>query len=400
MRMKKVAFIINSLQGGGAERTLSRLTMALPRDWEIDIILSDISNISYEYRGNIIDLGIPKRMTCTYFVESFIKRLFVLSRLKRNGRYDACIGFIDSASIANILTGNKYCKVVTTVRTTLSERNRNKGYKYIVSPLVKLLYNKSDVIVAVSEGVKFDLIKNYGIHAAKVRTIYNGYDFRKIDMEICQPLNYEEQKLLKGKYVIATMGRLDVAKAQWNLIRAFSNVVKEIPDVTLLILGEGKLEQYLRELAQELNLGEKVIFGGLLKNPFHILSQCDIFVFPSLYEGFPNAMIEAMYCGLPVIATDFKTGAREILAPDISLSGKLENEVEYATYGILTPVCDSSQYKAAVELQKEEILLSEAMKKLLRSEELRKSYAMKAKERSKIYNIDTFCGKWMEVMER
>ena len=66
MRMKKVAFIINSLQGGGAERTLSRLTMALPRDWEIDIILSDISNISYEYRGNIIDLGIPKRMTCTY----------------------------------------------------------------------------------------------------------------------------------------------------------------------------------------------------------------------------------------------------------------------------------------------------------------------------------------------
>lgn len=400
MRMKKVAFIINSLQGGGAERTLSRLTMALPKDWEIDIILSDISNISYEYRGNIIDLGIPKRMTFTYFVKSFLKRLYVLSRLKRSGRYDACVGFIDSASIANILTGNKYCKVVTTVRTTLSERNRNKGYRYIVSPLVKLLYNKSDVIVAVSEGVKSDLINNYGIHAAKVRTIYNGYDFRKIDMEICNSLNYNEQRLIRGKYTIVTMGRLDAAKGQWNLIRAFSNVVKEIPDITLLILGEGKLEQYLRELTAELDLEDKVVFGGLLKNPFHILAKCDIFVFPSLYEGFPNAMIEAMYCGLPVIATDFKTGAREILAPETSLISKVESEVEYAAYGILTPVCDGLQYRATVELSKGEILLAEAMKELLRSEELREKYAMKAKERSKIYDIDTFCRKWMSVIER
>ncbi len=398
--MKRVAFIINSLQGGGAERALSRLTMALPEDWEIDIILSDVSNIAYEYRGNIIDLGITKRMTCSYFVKSFLKRLSVLKRLKRSRQYDACIGFIDSASVANILTGNRYCKVVTTVRTTLSERNGNKGYKYIVSPLVRLLYNKSDVIVAVSEGVKTDLIKNYGINARKVQTIYNGFDFKKIDMEICSPLNRDEQELVKGKYTIVTMGRLNAAKAQWNLIRAFSSVIKEIPDVTLLILGEGGLEQYLRELAKELNIGEKVIFGGLLKNPFHVLVQCDIFVFPSLYEGFPNAMIEAMYCGLPVIATDFQTGAREILAPGTSLMNKAVRDVEYAEYGILTPVCSGLQYKADAVLSKEEILLSEAMKELLKSEELRKNYAEKARERSKVYDIGTFSSEWMRVIEK
>ena len=398
--MKKVAFIINSLQGGGAERALSRLSMALPEDWEIDIILSDVSNIVYEYRGNIISLGITKRMTVAYFVKSFIKRFYVLSKLKKNKKYDACVGFIDSASVVNILTGNKHCKVITTVRTTLSERCRSREYKYIVSPLAKLLYNRSDAIVAVSDGVKSDLVKNYGIDEAKIRTIYNGYDFRKIDIEINSPLNSEELTFLQGKYIIVTMGRLNMAKAQWHLIRAFSHVIREIPEAQLLILGDGELAQYLRELTKELNLDGKVIFGGLSKNPFHILAQCHIFVFPSLYEGFPNALIEAMYCGLPVIATDFWTGAREILAPNTDLSKRVKNEIEYAAHGILTPVCDGIQYKASDRLSEEEILLSRAMKELLLSEELRKDYAKKAKERSKIYDIGLFCRQWMEVLEK
>lgn len=400
LRVKKVAFIINSLQGGGAERALSRLSMVLPEEWEIDIILSDVNDIAYEYKGNIINLGIPKRMTAVYFVRSFIKRFYVLSKLKKNKKYDACVGFIDSASVVNILTGNRYCKVITTVRTTLSERCRNKEYKYIVSPLAKLLYNRSDAIVAVSDGVKEDLIKNYGIDEAKIQTIYNGYDFRKIDIEINSLLNNEELLLFKEKYIIVTMGRLNMAKAQWHLIRAFSNIVREIPEVQLLILGNGELEQYLKKLTKELNLDRKVIFGGLLKNPFHVLAKCHIFVFPSLYEGFPNAMIEAMYCGLPVIASDFQTSAREILAPDTDFNKKLEHEIEYAAYGILTPLCDGTQYKASDRLSEEEILLSKAIKELLKSEELRREYANRARTRSKIYDIELFCRQWIEVLER
>lgn len=358
------------------------------------------NDIAYEYKGNIINLGIPKRMKAVYFVRSFIKRFYVLSKLKKSKKYDACVGFIDSASVVNILTGNRYCKVITTVRTTLSERCRNKEYKYIVSPLAKLLYNRSDAIVAVSDGVKEDLVKNYGIDEAKIQTIYNGYDFRKIDIEINSLLNNEELVLFKEKYIIVTMGRLNMAKAQWHLIRAFSNIVREIPEVQLLILGNGELEQYLKKLTKELNLDRKVIFGGLLKNPFHVLAKCHIFVFPSLYEGFPNAMIEAMYCGLPVIASDFQTSAREILAPDTDFNKKLEHEIEYAAYGILTPLCDGTQYKASDRLSEEEILLSKAIKELLKSEELRREYANRARARSKIYDIELFCRRWIEVLER
>lgn len=328
-----------------------------------------------------------------------MKRLIVLRKLKKTKRYDVCVGFSDSACIANILSGKKHCRIVNAVHNTLSEKERRKEYKYIISPLVKYLYNKSDLIIAVSEGVKNDLLRNYGIDQARIKVIYNGCDFCKIDAEKDCPLTPYEKKIIENRFLFVTMGRLDLAKAQWHLIRAFSRIAGQMPDARLLILGEGDFKAYLETMVKDLHLTEQVIFGGFQSNPFHILSKCRVFVFPSLYEGFPNAMIEAMYSGLPIIAADFHAGAREALAPDSDLNKNLKNEIEYASYGILTPVCDGIRYKANDMLTKEEVLLSEAMLTLFQSKEMREHYARKARERSFVYNMELFGAQWKEALD-
>lgn len=400
--MKKIAFIINDLRVGGAERALTNLTMGLPKDWEIDIILSDAREIAYSYRGNIIELGIYReryRSSTHYFAKVLWKRCRVLRKLKKQRRYDACIGFADSASMANILSGKRYCPVITAVRSTLSEANRLKEYKYIVSPLVKLLYNRSDRIVAVSEGVANDLIEHYGIHSDKIMTIYNGTDLAQIDGKSKEALEDEEEKMISGSFCMVNMGRLDIPKAQWHLIRAFGEAVKEVPDAKLLIIGEGGQRQYLETLIDDMELVGKVFLTGSKSNPFRILSRCDLFVFPSLYEGFPNAMVEAMYCGLPVIATDFRTGARELLALKDSGQSAMCGEMELKEYGVLLPVCDGVQYQAKDELTEEEKLLAKAMIMLAKDHELRGEYAKKAKERGAEFGLDHMCGNWRKFIE-
>ena len=113
------------------------------------------------------------------------------------------------------------------------------------------------------------------------------------------------------------MGRLSKPKGQWHLIRAFKKVKETIKDMKLIILGRGELEDYLKQLVEELNLEKDVYFLGFQKNPFKFISKSKIYLFPSLYEGFGFPVIEAMACGIPVVCSD-KASLPEV-AGDASL---------------------------------------------------------------------------------
>lgn len=399
--MKKIAFIINDMRIGGAERVLANLTMGFPKDWEIDIILSDGRDISYPYRGNVIDLGIYRenyRNAIFYFLKVLYTRWRILLRLKKKKKYDVCIGFADSASVANILSGKKYCKTVSTVHLALTRASVLPEYKYVVCPLVRMLYNHSDKVIAVSKGIELDLMQNYQIRKELLQTIYNGCDFSSITHKLDQPLSEEEKEWLTGAPLIATMGRLDTQKAQWHLIRAFQQVLQHYPTARLLLLGSGQKEAYLRNLTKELQMEENVIFCGFQQNPFHIMSKCQLYVFPSLFEGFSNAIIEGMYCGLPTIATDFDTGARELLAPHTSIAYKNRDQIEYAEYGILVPVCDGIEYTSKDELTREEKLLAQAINELLSDEKKYKYYQNKAKERAEFFSQEQMVEEWQQLI--
>lgn len=393
----KIAIVVSTLDLGGAQRAVSNIVMNLPTDCEIDLILNSREHIVYPYRGNIISLDLEpqeNRSGLLYQGKVFFKRLRLLRKLKREKGYNAVISFLDSANIANILTGKKFCKTIVSVRTRLSGEN-NWKYKIIVSNLVKLLYNKADKVVAISEGVRQDLIDNFNIKKENVCTIYNCYDVEEIQEKAAMPC--EEVEVDKDSFSIATMGRFVQQKGQWHLLRAFKEVLKEEPKAKLYILGEGELQDYLYKMVDELEMRESVVFCGFLKNPFSLISKVKLFVFPSLWEGFGNALVEAMACGVPCIASDFKYGAREIMQDnaDINLECK---KVETVDYGILTPVC-SNVYNAPKDmLEKEEEFLKEAILKVMSEETVQEVYAQKAVERAGYFTAEKTVEQWLKLI--
>lgn len=402
--MKRILFVIPYLVEGGAERALSNITNHLPKDWNIDILVNDDSVIDYPFRGNILTLGItdkPRTGSVSFQFKVLIKRIKRLKQLKKTGNYQACISFLDSANIANILSGKRYCRIVVSVRISLIQSAQLPQYRYIVNPLAKLLYNRADKAVAVSKGVEMEMKEIFHIKSEKVTAIENGYNLVSIQQQGKEVLSDKENELLNDKVVIATTGRLSAQKGQWHLIRAFTEVIKQVPNVLLIIIGSGELEEYLKQLCQNYKMENHIYFTGHAANPYKYLSRADIFVFPSMYEGFPNALAEAVCLGLPCIATDFQTGAREILAPDMVGKDETVETVKEVEYGMLTPMCSGMQYADSSEpMEPAEKYLAEAMLELIRNTEKRDKYSRRSRERSKTLSIDAVINKWVEVVER
>lgn len=396
----KILFVIPTLKDGGAEKAMSNLTTHLPENVEADILINSISDHDFPTDANIISLGMPpsKNMGIMYQFFSMVKRILKLYTLKRKKDYDVCISFMDSANIANILSGNKYTKVLCSVRISLNIcESMLPEYKYIIIPLIKLLYNKADEIIAVSSGIRKELIEDFGIRADKVVTIENGCDMQMLISQADEPWD-EEDNVLKGKKLVVTAGRLSEQKGQWHLIRAFSKVIEEEKDAVLLILGAGPLKSYLEQLTKKLGVQGEVIFKGFVQNPYKYVAKADVFVLPSLYEGYPNAMAEAACLGVPCMATDFRTGSREILAPDLVDNEKEIKEVYLAQYGILTPVCSGTHYHGQEALEPAEVRMADAIMILLGDKGKRKYYAAKSMERSRELGIESVIQKWMQLV--
>lgn len=399
--MKKIIFIVSTLNTGGAQKILSNLLMGLPDEYEADIVLNDTEDIVYPYKGNLISLGFKpqdNKLSLLYQIRVFLRRIHQLRKMKATGDYVAAVSFLDSANIANIISGNRHCRTILSAHSNLTESAVSWIYKYMVNPMVRMLYGRADRIIAVSKGIAYDLTSNLKLSDRNIVTIYNGHDINGIQRMAAEVLPPEVQKYYQGTPVIATMGRMNYAKGQWHLIRALQRVKEEFPQIRLLLVGDGELRQYLEQLADGCGVKENVIFCGFHKNPFAILSRSDVFVFPSMYEGFPNALIEALGCGLPCIATDFHSGAREILAPELPVNGQIKAEIYQGRFGILTPVCDGKQYDGKAPLTEEELFLAEAIIELLKNKQLQENYKNRTAEAIKDSSVESMVRKWLEVI--
>jgi len=393
--MKRVALIINHLSGGGAERAVSKISLALGGHYDLFLILSDGSKIDYEFEGRLVDLGIPHADNILLKMINAVKRIIKLRKVKKMHDIDISISFHELSNVANIFSRQRD-RIILSVRNVLSERNKKVIYDRLYGIIVKFFYNRADRIVAVSELCKRDLVKNFKLEGDRITVIYNLYNFDSI-----RQLSDEKDKmtlpLLEQKY-ISTMGRLADAKGHWHLIRAFSEVHRSFPDVKLYILGDGELRDYLKSLAADLALENHVLFMGYQKNPFKYLANSKLFVLPSLFEGFPNALAEAMACGVPVISFDCPSGPREILAPDTDIASQTK-AIEYAQSGILVPAGDGTKYMADDPLTREERILSEAIIKLLTDGKTSKAYGHKAQKRIMDFEVKKIVRRWIEVIE-
>jgi N-acetylgalactosamine-N,N'-diacetylbacillosaminyl-diphospho-undecaprenol 4-alpha-N-acetylgalactosaminyltransferase len=281
-----------------------------------------------------LDYQIPKDITpivLSKTKKSGIKKLLELPFIARelskyinDNHIDTVISFLYRPNYINILAklfGSKH-KTIINIRSTTS-RYLNEGLQGKVNLfLIKRLFNKADLIISNSKGVDEDL-KSLMHISTQTKVIYNPVDIKYIEEKknICEDNKFIFKK--EKKYIIS-VGRLIPLKRNKDLIDAFYILQKTDINLDLLFLGDGILKDKLISYCNELHIAHKIHFLGNVSNPFYYLNKSSLFVLNSEIEGFPNVLVEAMACGLPVISSDCKSGPREILKDE--------------KYGLLYPV--------------------------------------------------------------
>jgi glycosyltransferase involved in cell wall biosynthesis len=226
--------------------------------------------------------------------------------------------------------------------------------------------NLADVVVAVSQGVADGLKQFFKINS-KVRVIHNGCDLEEIEKKSREEVSHPW--FSQTEPIVLAVGRLANQKGFSYLLEAVKLVNSKVP-VRLLIIGDGELKGRLEKHVEELGIKDKVEFLGVKTNPFAYMAKCDLFVLSSLYEGLPNALIEAMALGLPVISTNCPYGPGEI--------------IEDGRNGILVPVGNPQA-------------ISEAILRVLGDKQLRDHLRTGAKRRAKHFSLDNMISKYIEL---
>jgi len=188
-----------------------------------------------------------------------------------------------------------------------SEHNDHKGFNKIGLFLNTLTMKIAKVIICNSRNTlnSFYRLENLLIRNKQKNVIYNGVDVEWIDREYSNKDTALQKWNLEHKFVIGNIGRLTEQKDQRTIILAIKNIIKMIPNLRLIIVGSGKLEKNLKDLVRKNDLSKYVCFTGLVNREevYQLLHCFDVFVMSSLWEGFCNAVVEAMAAKIPVIIT-------------------------------------------------------------------------------------------------
>jgi len=179
----------------------------------------------------------------------------------------------------------------------------------------RFLARFTDKIIAVSEEVKKDILKYDKIPEDKVQVIYNGIDLNAFNESFDKDQIKNKLGINPNVPVIGTVGRLTEQKGHIYLLQAVSKLKHKFPDIKVLIVGDGPFMDELKSYTSSSGLSNNVIFTGFRRDIPELLSIMDIFVFPSLWEGLPNALIEAMASGKAIIASNLPQ-IKEVLDSD------------------------------------------------------------------------------------
>ena len=382
MEEKKLGIIIPSLSDGGAEKVAANLSIIYKElGYKVYFILYE-NRVSFEYEGEIINLNIQKKVGVGKIFNDF-EIYSKIKKIKKEYKFDAVISHLPKTDLINCLTKQNE-KVITTIHN-----NIDMDYPSYMKKFLKYIIKKSDLIVSVSKVGREYLIDNY--NATNIKTIYNPQLLKDI-RERAEDEITEVSKDILNSEIIINVGRLNVQKGQWHLIRAFSEVLKSKPNVKLLIIGRGELEIKLKLLVKGLGILNSVIFTGFNENPYKFLKAADLYVSTSIHEGLPMTYIEAMSLGIPIISTDCISGPREIIAPD-KFKCPLNYE-EMQEFGMLVSDFANSKNIETLEISKQEKILAEKIKLILDEEPLKCYLSKQAEKRSKDFDSENIKKIW------
>lgn len=386
---KNVLLIVPKLDQGGLERVCVRTARILGEDCAVSIAAFDPSEPAYDLTGlSVYDLHAPAAKGKIGKVLRVFERARKLRKLKKKLSTDVAYSFGPTANRANVAAGG--CGEIWCGLRSFADLEKGRELAVIAK--------KSSRLICCSRALAKEAEDRCNFSGADV--LYNPYRIGELEEQAeAYDGTLEALKAFLNKTggkLIVSMGRKDYPKGYWHLLKAFSLLTKELPDTRLAIVGSGDFSGY-EALARELGVGEQVIFTGMKKNPFPWLAAADLYVGASLFEGFPNALVEAMALGTPVISTNCMTGPAEILTDDyektMGVNGGLDGE-----YGILTAPLEQEENLEPDVITDGEWRLSAAMERMLTDEKLRAGYAAAAKRRAAAFSEEAYRKKLLLFM--
>lgn len=318
LNKKEVVFFTSNLGGGGAEGVCVKIANALAnKGWSVTVLVQNMSNdvlsSTLEQRIRLESLDVP----------NIRKGLISLRLWITQNRPSQVVVFHHMLSLALILVrttlARKFRIVSRNINTIskLKEYDSQSFYKKLQGTLVEYLYIQSDVIIHQCQGMKHDFVNKLPKTKDKCVVIYNP------------SLTFDTESILTSDNTspyILFVGRLEHQKALHLAIEAFSKVLPSHPELRFRILGEGSLKQELESLANKLGVSENIDFVGFCKDTGGHFSGARLTLLSSLYEGFPNVLVESISYGTPVVSFDCKSGPNEIVIDGVN--GYLANYLD------------------------------------------------------------------------
>ena len=312
MSRRKICFVLPSLNGGGAERAAVQILNGLdPNEWDRSMFL-------FAREGPYLAEVDPSIAITSADSASRWGRWRALRSFIARERPDLVMAFLSFFSVLSAArAANTRATVVFNLQTPMSAfltdadyHWRRGWYKTPFAAVARVGYAAADLIIATSHGVARDLTGSFGIDPDRIRVLANPVDLDRVRAAIAEPI--EAAILPAGEApLIVAAGRLAEAKNYPLMIEAFAMLRQRMP-ARLCILGQGELEGELRQLIVARGLSGAVSLAGFQANPWKYIAKADVFLLTSRYEGFGNVLIEAMACGVPVVATA-SAGTRDIV---------------------------------------------------------------------------------------
>ena len=335
-----LALFLSGLAGGGAQRRMITLAAGFAdRGYGVDLVVADGHGpfrAAVPPTVNLIELGNRWQR-----IRGLRDRrglwvpasTFALSRYLRREQPDALLATSNPANLtalwARRLSGTGI-PVAISLNVHLSSASRH-GATRLLRWLARRCYPDAEAVIAISQGVAQDVAATADVRAERITVIQNPIDLAHVQRQAeARPPAFWPQD---GIPVILGVGKLKRQKDFTTLIEAFA-LFRRHCRARLVILGDGELRPALQKRARDLGIADDLLLPGFVTNPHACMARAALFVLSSAWEGFSNALLEALACGCPVVATDCPSGPREILAD--------------GAYGALVPVGDPQGMARAI----------------------------------------------------
>jgi glycosyltransferase involved in cell wall biosynthesis len=308
-----VTFLINSLGGGGAEGVCVNLANGLTKQgFQVTLLVLHLNNSVRQHDLHpAVELAVLNRRharTALCALWRFISR----RRPSKILVFDHQLAVL--LVIIRFFSRMRFIIIARNITNLSGARKKEKSFwhKNIVHGLTYFLYKKVNAVIAQSHGMKSDLILNYGLSNSDVAVIHNP-----IPEPIALFLQNNQELYAKKNYLLC-IGRLEKVKAFHYVIDAFAEICRDYPDLRLKFLGNGSLKEQLRQQAERLGLDKRIDFEGHQQEVIPYYIHANLTILTSLYEGFPNVLVESIALGTPIVAFDCQSGPAEIIQEGIN----------------------------------------------------------------------------------